>query len=123
MRTIIILITAFLFSNCSRVKNLTLYVTNIKENEKYANLKVYVNDSLCVNKSFKYSTATPNYDAYEYKFDKGVYRLKVFKDDNQLLVDTFDLKKDMFIYVSYGEGLQGEGRIFLKKTNTNYKLH
>jgi hypothetical protein len=100
-----------------------LYVNNIKATEKSVNLKVYVNDSLCVNNSFKYSSITPNYDVYVYKFDKGVHTLKVLKDDNQMLTDTFNLKKDMFIYVTYGEGTQGEGMIFLKKTTTNYKLH
>lgn len=87
------------------------------------NLKVYVNDSLCVNNSFKYSTITPNYDVFVYKFDKGVYSLRILKDDNQLLVDTFNLKKNMFIYISYGQGLEGEGKIFLKKTTINHTLH
>ena len=123
MRTIVILFIACSFLSCSGVRKLTLYVTNIKETEKSVHLKVYVNDSLCVNDNFKYSTITPNYDAYEYKFDKGIHTLKVLKDDSQLLVDTFNLRKDMFIYISYGEGTQGEGRIFLKKTTTNYKLH
>jgi hypothetical protein len=123
MRAIIILFIICSFLSCSRLRSLTLYVTNIKETEKSVGLKVYVNDSLCVNNNFKYSSITPNYDVYVYKFDKGVHTLKVFKDDNQMLTDTFNLKKDMFIYISYGEGTQGEGMIFLKKTTTNYKLH
>ena len=125
MRIISFLIVAGLLSNCSRLsqKSLTLYITNIKETEKVVNLTVYVNDSLCVSNSFKYSNITPNYDVFVYKFDKGVHSLKVLKDGNQLLVDTFNLKKNMFIYISYGEGLQGEGRVFLKKTTVNHKLH
>lgn len=123
MRAIVILFITCSFLSCSRLRSLTLYVTNIKETEKSVSLKVYVNDSLCVNNNFKYSSITPNYDVYVYKFDKGVHTLKVLKDDNQMLTDTFNLKKDMFIYISYGEGTQGEGMIFLKKTTTNYKLH
>jgi hypothetical protein len=121
--TIVVLFIACIFLSCSRVKNLTLYVTNIKEAEESVHLKIYVNDSLCVSDNFRYSRITPNYDAYEYRFNKGVHTLRVFKNDEQLLTDTFSLKNDMFIYVSYGEGIQGEGRIFLKKTTTNYKLH
>ena len=125
MRIVFFLFVSCLFSNCSRLtqKSLTLYVTNIKETEKVVNLKVYVNDSLCVNGDFRYSTITPNYDVFVHKFDKDIYTLRVLKDDNQLLADTFNLKKDMFIYISYGEGLEGEGRIFLKKTTINHTLH
>lgn len=100
-----------------------MYVTNINETEKFVRLKIYVNDSLCVNNDFNYSSITPNYDVYEFKFDRSVHTLKVFKDDKQMLVDTFHLKKNMFIYISYGEGTLGEGMIFLKKTTINYKLH
>jgi hypothetical protein len=123
MRRIVILFIACSFLSCSGTRNLTLYVTNIKETEKSVHLKIYVNDSLCVNDNFKYSTITPNYYAYKYKFDKGIHTLKIFKDGSQLLTDTFTLKKNMFIYISYGEGSQGEGRIFVKKTTVNYKLH
>ena len=123
MRIIIILLIASSLINCSRLKNLTLYVTNIKETDQSVRLKIYVDDSLCVNDKFKYSRVTPNYDAYVYKFDKGIHSLKVFNKNSELLTDTFDLKKDMFIYISYGEGTKGEGRIFLKKTTVNYKLH
>lgn len=100
-----------------------MYVTNIKETEKSVHIEVYINDSLCVTNNFKYSSITPNYDVYVYKFDKGVHTLRVLKDGNQMLTDTFNLKKDMFIYISYGEGTQGKARIFLKKTTTDYKLH
>jgi hypothetical protein len=122
MRPILILFIACSFLSCSQLKNLTLYVTNIKETEQLIHLKIYINDSLCVNSNFKYSTIIPNYDVYVYKLDEGVHTLKILKDDNSLLADTFNLKKNMFIYISYGEGRQGEGRIFLKKTTVNYKL-
>ena len=123
MRIIYILLIAFTFFNCSSQKSITLYVTNIKETELSVHLKIYVNNSLYVNNNFKYSKVTPNYDVYMHKFDKGIHTLKVLKGDSELLVDTFNLKKDMFIYVSYGEGIKGEGTIFLKKTTVNYKLH
>ena len=123
MRIIIILCIACNLLSCSGTRKLTLYVTNIKETEKSVHLKVYINDNLCVNDNFKYSPITPNYDAFEYKFNKGIHTLKVLRDDDsQLLIDTFNLKKSMFIYISYGQGTQGEGRIFLKKTTVNYKL-
>lgn len=122
MRTILVFFIIWSFYGCSGLRSLTLYVKNIKESEKSVNLKVYINDSLCVNDKFAYSAVTPNYDVYVYKFDKGIHALKVLKDDNQLLTDTFDLNNDMFVYISY-EGLQGEGRCFIKKTTINYKLH
>lgn len=124
MRAIIIVIFTLIFFSCSGVRNLTLYVTNINETEELIQLKIFIDDSLYVNNDFTYSSITPNYDTYVFKFDKGVHKLKVIKDGSLVLADTFNLRKDMFIYVSYGEGLQGQkGKVFLKKTTTNYKLH
>jgi hypothetical protein len=84
---------------------------------------VYINDSLYIKNDFKYSTITPNYDAFVYKLINGAYSLKVLKNGINIYTDSIILKKDMFIYLSYGEGLNGEGKIFLKKTSVNYILH
>lgn len=125
MRIFTFLLLICLLSNCTRLtqKNITLYVSNINEREKNINLMVYINDSLYIKNDFNYSTITPNYDAFVYKLINGAYSLKVLKNGVNIYTDSIILKKDMFIYLSYGEGLNGEGKIFLKKTTVNYILH
>lgn len=124
MCAVFFVILTVIFSGCLRAKSVTLYVTNINETEQSVQLEIFIDDSLCVNDNFQYSSTSPNYDAYEMKFDSGVRALKVVKEGSQIISDTFDLNESLFIYISYGEDLRGDkGKVFIKKTRTDYKLH
>lgn len=118
-------IIVLFFSGCAAFsqKKVGLYVVNNEETEKNVDLKIYIDDSLCVNKNFRYSNVVPNYELHSFEFKKGIHKIKVFKEDKQLLSDTFDLKKGLFIYISYGKENGSEEKIYLMKTTKNHKQH
>lgn len=113
------------FSGCSAFsqKKVGLYVVNNEETEKNVDLKIYIDDSLYVDKNFQYSNVVPNYELHSFVLKKGVHKIKIFKEDKQLLLDTFVLKKGLFIYISYGKENGSEEKIYLLKTIKNHKQH
>ena len=124
-RNCFIVITIFCFTGCSAQsqKQLTFYVSNIEENERNVRLKIIVDDSIFIDQDFVYSRVVPNYQPFTFKLNKGVYHFDVIKNDVSLLKDTFNLKQNTFIYLSYGkENGRGE-KIYLKKTTIDYKQH
>jgi hypothetical protein len=115
----------FLFSGCSAFsqKKVGLYVVNNEETEKNVELKIYIDDSLCVNQTFRYSNVVPNYELHSFEFRKGIHKIKVLKEDKEMISDTFNLKKGIFIYISYGKENGSEEKIYLMKTTKNHVQH
>ena len=116
---------ASLFFSCYPFsqKKVNLYVVNNEETEQKVDLKIYIDDSMYVNKNFQYSNVVPNYQLHSFEFRKGIHKIKIFKENKQLLSDTFDLKKELFIYISYGKENGSKENIYLMKTTKNYKQH
>lgn len=104
-----ILILLFLIGACNlNKKEATFYIVNNSRITKDVKINIVIDTGLVVNQIFSYSGVTPDYATFIKNYEKGIYKVKV-KAGTLIKEDTFNLNRDIYIYISYDAALKENG--------------
>jgi hypothetical protein len=87
---------------CKKNGEVTFYITNVSEYTTADSLKIYINGEQLISQGFHYSVVVPNYDIFKFNFDKEINTIKVVETVHKVeKIDTFSIKNDKFIFISF----------------------
>lgn len=91
-------------SSCKREEEITLYISNTSPFTQIDRIQVFVNDTMLLSQSFKYSDIVPNYDVFKFNLKERVNKLRVVELTYGIeKVDTINTKNDKYVFISFNE--------------------
>lgn len=98
-----------MLNSCNRNrKDVTFFVVNSSRIVKDVNIEVSLDNNVIINENFIYSGVVPDYTTFIKTYKNGIYKIRV-NAGGVIKVDTFDLTKDIYVYISYDAVLREKG--------------
>ncbi|MCP9750045.1 hypothetical protein [Ferruginibacter sp. HRS2-29] len=121
---IIIGLILIINSSCTSSKYVYFYLENIGNDFEKVEMKVFIDDSLYIDKNVRTSSVSPSYSQFRFGLKKGIHVVKVLVDSLEKS-DTLSLDKVTYYYITH-ESKNDSGlakniirKIYLQKTTSN----
>jgi len=87
---------------------ITVYVENNSFDLPSVDLKILIDNELIAEQTFQVDSVAPSFTIYKVETDKGIHVIRVTSGTQYLTeVDTFDVDKDKYLFVSFNYKLKG----------------
>lgn len=103
-KVVIFLLFGIHLISCQRSNEVTFYLSNGSQYTQKIGIKVFLDESLVLDKSFEYSDNQPNDEIFKFKLHRGHSIIRVVQPTYGLQkVDTIKVGVDNYIFIGFDE--------------------